>query len=98
MPSRPRKKPGRNRFLVIDPDLDRRFEELFCGEYGQTYTRAVEDAMRRHLASPPPKPVLPPLPPVLAVGESSGEPAAPGKGHGPRGGRARTRKGKRAGS
>ncbi len=67
MPIRPRKKPGRVRYLEIDPELDQQFEELFVKQHGLTYLEAIQQAMRRHLANPPPppkEPDLPPLPPV----------------------------------
>ena len=80
MPARPRKKPGRTRYLVIDPELDRQFEELFVTKYGQSYTEAIEQAMRRHLDNPPPRPTVPAMPMLPPVAPPAGQAKLPAKG------------------
>lgn len=47
----------------IDPALDAQVR-AFCDERGEGIREVVELALRRHLASPPPKAVVPPLPPL----------------------------------
>jgi hypothetical protein len=40
----------------------------FVRNRGETQRQAVEMALRRHMANPPPIPELPPLPPVTVPG------------------------------
>lgn len=42
----------------------------FVRARGETQRQAVELALRRHMANPPPIPELPPLPPVTVPGPS----------------------------
>jgi hypothetical protein len=49
----------------IDPALDAQVR-AFCDERNEGIREVVEMALRRHLASPPPKAVVPPLPPLKA--------------------------------
>ena len=50
----------------------------FVRDRGETLRQAVELALRRHMANPPPKPELPPLPPVTSPAVE--KPAPKGKG------------------
>lgn len=50
----------------------------FCDDRGETLRTALEQAMARHMASPPPPPVPPPpLPPLPPVAAPSAEVAPP---------------------
>lgn len=48
----------------IDKELAAAFR-AFVKRRGETIREVVEMALRRHMANPPPVPVVPPLPPVV---------------------------------
>lgn len=84
MPTRPSKNVVA-KYLEFPPDLAGEVE-AFAESRGQTFKGVVVDALRRHLANPPPPPVpqaLPPLPPVTSSEPAGAVGAAPkGKGRG----------------
>jgi hypothetical protein len=51
----------------MDPAVYAAFE-AFCAKRGEKKGQVIVQALRRHMASPPPLPELPPLPPVRPRG------------------------------
>lgn len=47
----------------LDPEVMAALR-AFCAERNEGIREVIEMALRRHLASPPPKAVVPPLPPL----------------------------------
>lgn len=71
MPSRPSKNVV-GKYLELSPELASAVEK-FAKLHGQTFKSVVVDALRRHMANPPPIPELPPLPPVTVPGPAKGK-------------------------
>jgi hypothetical protein len=62
MPTRPSKNVV-GKYLEFPPGLAGAVER-FAKARGQSFKAVVVEALRRHMANPPPLPELPPLPPV----------------------------------
>lgn len=90
MPSNPRKNKGV--YLELPPELVEEMKTFATGR-GQAFKDAVAEAMRRHLAYPPPPPA--PEPPPAPLPPVTPSPVAVGPAKDVQAGKAKPRKGKK---